>query len=74
MSPMCTRVLNHMSKYGGITTNDAMTWYGCNRLAARIYDLKKDGYRIKKTTAKGKNRFGEPVTWARYELMEDGNE
>lgn len=71
MSPMCTRVLNHMERYGAITTNDAMTWYGCNRLAARIWDLKRQGYRIKKETATGRNRYGESVSWASYSLEAD---
>ena len=60
------RILNHLVQYGSITPKQALDRYGVMRLGARIYDLKKLGYNIIKTTEKGKNRYGEPSNYARY--------
>ena len=71
MKPQCTDVLNHMEKYGSITSNEAMGMYGITRLASRISDLKQMyGYTIGKTTERGVNRYGAPVNYARYFLTE----
>ena len=40
-------ILGHMLEGKSITTLDALNNYGCFRLSARIYDLKKEGYPIK---------------------------
>lgn len=40
-------ILGHMLEGKSITALDALNSYGCFRLSARIYDLKKDGYPIK---------------------------
>lgn len=53
-----------------ITQNDAFAWFACTRLAARIAELRKDGYNITTTTVKSKNRFGANVTFAGYKLEE----
>ena len=63
-------VLRHMQIYGSITGKEAMDEYGIMRLGARIYDLKKLGYSIIKHEVCAKNRFGDPVHFARYELAE----
>ena len=57
------RILEHLRLHGAITPMDALRQFGCFRLGARIWDLKRQGHRIKSTTvcANGK-RF------ARYEL------
>ena len=44
---------------------------GIMRLAARISDLKEDGYIIQTEMETGKNRDGEPVRYARYFLKEN---
>ena len=56
--------LVYMQKYGSITALDALNDFGCFRLAARISDLRADGYNI---TSK---RFRTPggATIARYSL------
>lgn len=66
----CEMIMAHLEEHGSITPVEAMQEYGCMRLAARIADLKDQGARIKKTTAKGKNRNGDPVSFARYILEE----
>jgi len=39
-------ILNHMRAGNSITPIDALSLFGCQRLAARIYDIKKQGWKI----------------------------
>lgn len=64
----CDRILRHMQDYGGITQAEAVTFYGCYRLGARIADLKKRGYDIRPERVTSKNRYDEPVSFSRYSL------
>nr|DAM44112.1 MAG TPA: helix-turn-helix domain protein [Caudoviricetes sp.] len=69
----CERVLRHMKDYGSITSAEAMTEYGIMRLASRISDLKKLGFPIKKEMVSGKNRYGEPTSYAQYSIVAAGD-
>ena len=62
------KIIQYMEQYGGITQLDALREFGCMRLASRISDLRRDGIRIKSEMVKAKNRFGEPISFARYSL------
>ncbi len=55
-------ILSHMRRRGSVTALDAFRM-GCLRLAARINDLRADGYQVvsKRETKRGK-------TYARYSL------
>lgn len=64
------RVLKYMRDFGSITQLEAMQDLGCMRLGARIFDLKREGYAIKKETETSKNRYGENTSYARYRLVE----
>jgi len=44
--------------------------YGIMRLAARICEMKSDGVSIKSELVKGKNRYGEPISYSKYTLNE----
>lgn len=66
----CERILTHLTAFGHITSWEAMRDYGIMRLASRVHDLKKQGYRFEKTNVTGKNRFGETCHWTQYELKE----
>lgn len=66
----CNKILRYMTEFGSITPMDAIENFGCMRLGARIFDLKQDGYAIKTEMVKAKNRFGEPVSYARYSLQQ----
>lgn len=66
----CDRIVEYMRKHGTITQLEAYLDIGCWRLASRICDLKRKGYRIKTETAYVKNRYGEEVPVAKYSLME----
>ena len=58
-------ILNHL-KTAPITPIDALEQYGCFRLAARIADLRKDGWNIHtELVEKGDKR------WAKYHLISE---
>ena len=42
----CKQILEYMEKTGSITPIQALEYFGCMRLQARIYDLRKKGYII----------------------------
>ena len=66
----CERILRHLREVGSITTAEAVTEYGIHRLAARIADLRRQGVKITKETARSKNRYGEITRFAKYKLEE----
>jgi hypothetical protein len=44
------RILKHLKSGKSLTALEALTRYGCFRLAARVHELKRKGYRITQTT------------------------
>ena len=64
----CEKILRYMRDVGPITQLDAAKEFGCYRLGARIWDLKKAGHAIRKRTVTNKNRYGESVSVAEYRL------
>lgn len=62
----CDRILRHLKDYGSLTSLEAITEYGIMRLASRVSELRKKGYNIQVKYESGRNRYGEPVSWARY--------
>jgi len=54
-------ILYHLKIIGPITPLEALERYGCFRLGARIYDLRREGYAInKRMVIQGKRtRFAE---------------
>jgi len=62
------RVLRHMQQVGPITAMDAVREYGIMRLAARIYDLRRQGYQIVSDDDSGANREGKSANWTSYRL------
>lgn len=67
----CDRILRHMKDYGEISSLTAIMEYGILRLASRISDLKKRGYKITSTTGSAMNRYGEVTHYSVYKLMEE---
>lgn len=61
-------ILRHIQHYGSISPQEALKYYGCMRLGARIYDLKRRGYPIISEREDGVNRRGEKCHWARYRM------
>ena len=64
----CERILDYINEFGSITQIDALKEFGCMRLASRISDLKRQGVPIKRTMETSKNRYGEPISYARYTI------
>lgn len=62
------KIKRYMLENGSITAVDAMREFGCMRLAARIDEMIKGGENIRKTMVADRNRYGEPVHYARYSL------
>lgn len=64
-------ILRYMQEHGSITQLQAVEEFGCYRLSGRIYDLKNDGFAIRRDTVTKKNRNGKAVSFARYHLEEN---
>lgn len=70
----CAQVLDYLTEHGSITPREAIQEYGIMRLAARISDLRKLGYRITSEAEIANNRYGKPVRYARYSMAEEVTE
>lgn len=65
------RILRYMETNGSITQIQALNDTGVMRLASRISDLRKRGYRIESDFVKVRNRYGE-VCWVKsYRLARE---
>ncbi len=62
-------ILEHLKRHGSITPWEAIAEYGCLRLGARIAELKEEGYDIRKSMEKAVNRYGKPVSYAKYFIV-----
>ena len=62
-------IYEHLKAYGSITSWEAIKEYGCTRLSAKIYNLRKQGYKIISETETATNRFGKKVNYSKYILM-----
>lgn len=65
------QVLAYMRAHGGITSRQAYDDLGVTRLSARIANLKDRGLEIKAERVKARNRYGLPVSFNKYYVMED---
>lgn len=52
------KILEYMRQHGSITPMEALREFGCYRLGARIYDLRRSGVRIKTELVEGMTRPG----------------
>lgn len=59
-------ILRHLRAFGSISPKEALELYGCMRLGARIFELKRQGFDICAGRETARNRRGEKVTYARY--------
>ncbi len=62
-------ILDHLEKYGRITAREAYENYGIMRLASRISDLKRQGYRFSTDRIKVATRRGEDAWVTDYRLL-----
>lgn len=67
------RILKYMNDFGSITPIEAFSDLGITKLATRISELQKDGYKFNKETVKARNRYGGRTHFMRYSLeVNDG--
>ena len=62
---MKDRILEHLQKYGTITSWEAIKEYGCTRLSHYIWLLRKE-YMINDREITTKNRYGDSVSYKEY--------
>jgi Helix-turn-helix domain len=46
LEPQTRRILNHLEKRGSISAMEAIAAYGCTRLAAQVFKLRKAGFDV----------------------------
>lgn len=63
------QVLKHLKRYAGLTTLTAYDRYAITRLAARVSELRADGYEIASVPRDVVNRYGEKCRVAEYRLV-----
>ncbi|MCF6766481.1 helix-turn-helix domain-containing protein [Thiotrichales bacterium 19S3-7] len=61
-------ILKHLQRYGSITPLEALDKYGCLRLGARIYELRRQGIEITTEISKSNKHY------AIYKLTYSQNE
>lgn len=64
------RILDYMDENGWITQLEAIRELGVMRLASRVSDLRKRGYKITSEMMPVKNRYGETCHIKRYRMEE----
>lgn len=62
------QILAYLQSGKSITPIDALQLFGCFRLGARIYDLRKSGVEILMERRKSVNQNGHRVSFAMYAL------
>ena len=65
------RVLHHLHQGNKITCLDAFSMLGITQIAARIFELKRDGHPISKRNVKIVNQFGESCYVSQYFYLGD---
>lgn len=69
----CGKILAFLQAGNSLTAIDALNKFSCNRLAARINDLRKQGYSINSRLVVVLNREGASCRVAEYSLVEGGD-
>lgn len=64
------QILRYMEKNGVITPIEALNYFGCMRLAARIADLRKDGHLIDAVRVNYLNENGVAKSYNAYFIKE----
>ena len=68
------RVLDYIQEFGSITQLEALRDLGVMRLASRVSELKKNGYKIVGEKVSVSNRWGEKCYIKRYSLAEGADD
>jgi hypothetical protein len=65
-----TAVLQWLQSNASISSMEAIKQFGATRLSAHIFNLRKRGYNIETVMVDGRDRFGNPMRFARYYLRD----
>ena len=66
MKPQHERILQYMDVHGSITPMEAFSELGITKLSTRVGEMIASGIKIEKQREKGRNRFGEKVSYMKY--------
>lgn len=64
-------VLDYIKQNGSISSMEAFKDLGVTRLSAIIFNLKKNGHKLKSFPERSRNRYGAPIRYSRYFLNEE---
>lgn len=65
------QIHTHLQAHGAITPLEALNLYGCFRLGARIWELRRAGIRIKTQKVSVETRAGHRSEIARYVILKN---
>ena len=65
------QILQYLKNGNSITQMEAIELFGCTRLAARINELRDEGYPIKSKMISSKNRYGVPMSYCEYSIQRE---
>ena len=63
-------IIDYITDFGSITPMQAFADLGITKLATRISEMRKVGYDFKIEMVRSRNRYGKPVSYARYSFVE----
>lgn len=63
-------VLQWLQTHASISSMEAIKEFGATRLSAIVFNLRKRGYDIETVMVDGRDRFGNPMRFARYYLRD----
>jgi hypothetical protein len=64
----CQQILGYLSRGGKLTPLEALRLFGCNRLAARVNDLRREGFSIRTNIIPVDTSSGEMAHVAEYSM------
>ena len=67
-------ILKYIEDFGSISSYQAYIDLGVTQLSSRLKELKQEGYQFSYRWITKKNRYGKPVRFKEYTLMEVINE
>ena len=65
------KIMEHLKRYGRITTIEARSLYGITRPSNVIHNLRCNGFNIETVRIEAINRYGNPTTYATYVLRKE---
>lgn len=68
------KVHDYINKHGSITSLEAYTELGITQLGARIFEMKRAGFLIKRTWKEVQNRNGDKVKVVAYSWQNSNND